>query len=208
MDLVIKNDGNALNFFPNYQQIGAIASNFIQDNINYVKLNPVDSYQNRHIAAAAAAAAAAHSANNVLPQMHNNGAMLHQQPPHMVNNMIGGGGGGGGVGGGGGGGGNGSLTTNVITVAQQHKCTICEKTFVDDNRLMIHMKRHSDKKPTSFECTICFKSFSQQGNLKTHYRIHSGEKPYSCDLCTKDFRQLSGLKGMVWLLPLFLFVTL
>lgn len=170
MDLVIKNDGNALNFFPNYQQIGAIASNFIQDNINYVKLNPVESYQNRHIAAAAAAAAAA-TANNVIPQMPNN-AMIHQQPPNIghIGGMIGGGGSGGGGGGGPG------TTTNVITVAQQHKCDICQKTFVDDNRLMIHMKRHSDKKPTSFECTICFKTFSQQGNLKTHYRIHTNEK--------------------------------
>lgn len=177
MDLVIKNDGNALNFFPNYQ---AIASNFIQDNINYVKLNPVDPYQNKHIAAAAAAAAAASvsaSAANAPTLIPNN---IIQQTNSVINSIAGGAAG---------------TTTNVITVAQQHKCTICEKTFVDDNRLMIHMKRHSDKKPISFECTICFKTFSQQGNLKTHYRIHTNEKPYSCDVCTKDFRQLSGLKA-------------
>lgn len=170
MDLVIKNDGNALNFFPNYPQIGAIASNFIQDNINYVKLNPVDSYQNRHIAAAAAAAASAS-----IPQSIPNN-IVHQ-PPSNISTGIGG------------------TVQNVITVAQQKKCDICDKTFVDENRLMIHKKRHSDKKPTTFECTICYKSFSQQGNLKTHYRIHTNEKPYTCDLCTKDFRQLSGLKA-------------
>lgn len=172
MDLVIKNDGNALNFFPNYQQIGAIASNFIQDNINYVKLNPVDPYQNKHIVAAAAAAASVTTSHTpILPQ-----SII--QPQSSAIAAIGSG-----------------TTTNVITVAQQHKCSICDKTFVDDNRLMIHMKRHTDKKPTSFECTICFKTFSQQGNLKTHYRIHTNEKPYTCDLCTKDFRQLSGLKA-------------
>lgn len=174
MDLVIKNDPNALNFFPNYQQIGAIASNFIQDNINYVKLNPVDSYQNRHIAAAAAAAAAAATVSTPTPPIISSN-IVHQ-PTANIHGVTG-------------------TTTSVITVAQQHKCNICEKTFVDDNRLMIHMKRHSDKKPTSFECTICFKTFSQQGNLKTHYRIHTNEKPYQCDLCTKDFRQLSGLKA-------------
>lgn len=180
MDLVIKNDGSALNFFPNYQQIGAIASNFIQDNINYVKLNPVE-YQNKHIAAAAAAAAA--SATNPPPSILSNNLIQQSSSPNpaILNSIIGGT--------------TTGTTTNVITVAQQHKCSICDKTFVDDNRLMIHMKRHSDKKPTSFECTICFKTFSQQGNLKTHYRIHSGQKPYTCDLCTKDFRQLSGLKA-------------
>lgn len=88
-----------------------------------------------------------------------------------------------------------SGTTNVITIAQQHKCTICNRLFKDENRLMIHMKRHAENKPTSYECTICFKSFTQQGNLKTHYRIHTNEKPYTCDICSKDFRQLSGLKA-------------
>lgn len=178
MDLVIKNDGG-INFFPNYQQIGAIASNFIQDNINYVKLNPVvDPYQNKHIVAAAAAAAASVSSGANVPITQT--AVAAHHTPTIGTNLSGGGAGG---------------TTNVITVAQQHKCTICDKTFVDDNRLMIHMKRHNDKKPTSFECTICYKTFSQQGNLKTHYRIHTNEKPYTCDLCTKDFRQLSGLKA-------------
>lgn len=176
MDLVIKNDG-ALNFFPNYQQIGAIASNFIQD-INYVKLNPVvDPYQNKHIVAAAAAAAASVSAANVPIGAQNNVAQQHTNVAAIGAAVAA------------------TNVTNVITVAQQHKCNLCDKTFVDDNRLMIHMKRHTDKKPTSFECTICFKTFSQQGNLKTHYRIHTNEKPYTCDLCTKDFRQLSGLKA-------------
>lgn len=147
MDLVIKNDGSALNFFPNYQQIGAIASNFIQDNINYVKLNPVE-YQNKHIAAAAAAAAA--SATNQPPSILSNNMIQQSSSPNqsaIINSIIGGT--------------TAGTTTNVITVAQQHKCSICEKTFVDDNRLMIHMKRHSDKKPLSFECSICFKIFSQ-----------------------------------------------
>lgn len=90
---------------------------------------------------------------------------------------------------------NNSQTTNIITIAKEHKCTLCNRNFVDENRLMIHMKRHTDNKPTSYECTICFKTFTQQGNLKTHYRIHTNEKPYTCDICSKDFRQLSGLKA-------------
>lgn len=158
MDLVIKNE-TGLNFFPNYQQIGAIATNFIHDNINYMKLNATpDNYQNKHFAAAAAAAAAAVAVS--------------------VNSTV-------------------PTTTNSATAAAlaQLKCNICDKQFTDANRLAVHMKRHNDKKPTSFECTICFKTFSQQGNLKTHYRIHTNEKPYTCDLCTKDFRQLSGLKA-------------
>lgn len=125
MDLVIKNE-TGFNFFPNYQQI---ATNFIHDNINYMKLNAVatapDNYQKA--AAAAAAAAAAVSVTSTAPTMTS------------------------------------SATAAALAAL---KCNICDKQFTDANRLAVHVKRHNDKKPTSFECTICFKSFSQQGNLK------------------------------------------
>ena len=38
-----------------------------------------------------------------------------------------------------------------------------------------------------FSCNVCDKSFSEGAKLIIHMRVHAGEKPYLCDICKKFF---------------------
>ncbi|GAB0098900.1 hypothetical protein DMENIID0001_147070 [Sergentomyia squamirostris] len=66
-------------------------------------------------------------------------------------------------------------------------CTICSKTFKQDN-LRQHMIRHSDIKDQI--CEVCGKAFKRKHTLTHHMKIHTGQKPYKCDFpnCDRAFR--------------------
>ncbi|KPP70173.1 zinc finger and BTB domain-containing protein 14-like [Scleropages formosus] len=75
---------------------------------------------------------------------------------------------------------------------EQLACTVCGKTFIDENRLRKHEKLHSAERP--FICEICTKAFTTQAHLKEHLKIHTGFKPYRCDVCGKSFIRAPDLK--------------
>jgi hypothetical protein len=67
------------------------------------------------------------------------------------------------------------------------KCKICEKVFVHNCYLNVHLKTvHGKQKP--FPCGACSSSFGSKGNLNKHVQvIHTGLKPFKCQICLTSF---------------------
>lgn len=72
-----------------------------------------------------------------------------------------------------------------------HKCSFCDKVFIQSCDLVKHERIHSGMKP--FSCTTCLKSFSQACVLKQHEVIHTGAREFVCIECGKAFQNKSNL---------------
>lgn len=79
---------------------------------------------------------------------------------------------------------------------QEHKCTLCQKSFSRPRALRRHGHLHTGNKP--YKCTTagCRWTFAQSVDLKRHIRKHTGEQPYRCTVkgCGRLFSRLDNLK--------------
>ena len=72
------------------------------------------------------------------------------------------------------------------------RCSLCPKTFYNDNRLQVHMLHYTSYK--QLKCLTCKIKFTQISSLARHKLIHSGRSKHTCDLCGASFIQLYALK--------------
>lgn len=88
-----------------------------------------------------------------------------------------------------------SLNRHIQIVHEQTKrfcCDICGEKFTVKNSLKYHMYIHTDSKP--YSCNMCSKAFRQPAALFRHQRTkHSNEKKFLCDICMKMFKTSKGL---------------
>ncbi|GJQ65526.1 hypothetical protein Trydic_g7627 [Trypoxylus dichotomus] len=73
---------------------------------------------------------------------------------------------------------------------QEHKCSICSRTFKLRWILNKHVINHHQK---PFVCEVCGIRCSANSILIEHMRVHTGERPFKCETCGKAFAQRSSL---------------
>ena len=74
------------------------------------------------------------------------------------------------------------------------KCETCDKSFVDNYKLKVHMTSHTGEKP--FQCPSCGQSFRLKPMLKRHNDVHHTKTNLShCDKCAKTFNTKRGLQN-------------
>lgn len=80
--------------------------------------------------------------------------------------------------------------------SRRFECYLCnrdenKKPYVTINKgkIIRHFITHTSDK--QFSCEFCSKQFRQKSGLTAHRRIHTKEKPYQCKICSKRFRFVS-----------------
>ncbi|XP_063544029.1 zinc finger protein 33B-like [Cydia strobilella] len=75
----------------------------------------------------------------------------------------------------------------------EHKCLVCEKSFVTRSLCNNHMK-NVHMKEKNHECDVCHNLFYTRSDVTRHRVTHTGEKRFSCTLCSNPFATKDSLR--------------
>ncbi|XP_044742585.1 zinc finger protein 235-like [Chrysoperla carnea] len=79
------------------------------------------------------------------------------------------------------------------------KCEQCDKKFLHQCSLKIHIQRFHENKPREYKhlCTICGKKFGTRCDLDRHGSVHRNDRPFECPQCGKGFKLNHNLKSHI-----------
>lgn len=72
-------------------------------------------------------------------------------------------------------------------------CETCSKTFVTRSDFNWHRDKHTNER--NFECDICKQMFKSSNSLRIHKRRHLNENKYICKQCGKEFNSSAALSN-------------
>ena len=84
---------------------------------------------------------------------------------------------------------NGVRNLDQAEKEKQHICYYpgCGKTFEKSSRLLVHQRRHRNKRLHICNWSSCGKRFFTPSDLRRHICIHTDERKYVCKVCSKKF---------------------
>lgn len=74
-----------------------------------------------------------------------------------------------------------------------HECKVCGKQFKIRYKVNEHMKRKHQGDKLRHACSLCNKSFFDSNKYMLHYLTHSKVRPYECNVCRETFTQRATL---------------